>query len=137
MGFDDANTWAMIVTICALALFIEAVFIARTLILRRQKLRWYLLLLFPLGVCAWSIIVASNVITQSGQLYLLTGLHMTYPLFQGLRDQVHQLIVVCQAQIVIIVAVFVLCAVVERKALPHVNEHPLWTRAREWTVRGW
>ena len=135
--FDDANMWAMIVTICALALFIEAVFIARTLILRRQRLRWYLLLIFPLGVCAWSILVASNVITQSGQLYLLTGLHMTYPVFQGLRDQVQQLIVVCQAQIAILVVVFVACAVVERKALPYVNERPLWTRAREWTARGW
>ncbi len=131
MPFDNVNLWSMLVTICALALFIEAVFMARTLILTRRALYWYLLLLVPLAVSAWSIIVATGAITQAGQISLLAHLHLTPVLYQKIQGMLGQLILVCQVQAAITVAVFALCAFIERKALPRFDRPPLWTLARE------
>ncbi|HEY6406409.1 MAG TPA: hypothetical protein VIY29_02965 [Ktedonobacteraceae bacterium] len=114
MFFNDFAFWSLALTLCALALLVEAAGLARGFFVERQAIWKSFLLLLPLAVSAWSFFVAISVWNVYNRFPPI-GIHFSAGLYHSMKMMIVQAITVCQLQVGIAMAVFVLMLFLERK----------------------
>ena len=124
MFLDNLHFWASIAFFCAFALFVEGVLLVRILFLTHQRLRKYLLAMFPLLVSIWSFIVVLNALNVPPPYW--TSLHFSPVLYHMLVTFITQATFVCQILTGIMLIVFIVVLLIEKETLPHVSRPPVW-----------
>ena len=114
MVFYDLSFWLVTLTLCAFALFVETAGLVRGFFVERQAIWKSSLILLPLAVSAWSFLVAIGIWNVYNQ-FPPTGLHLSPAVYHYMRMMITQAIAVCQLQVSIVVAVFILMLFLERK----------------------
>lgn len=102
--------WSIILTIAALALFVEAVALIRFFLMQRRPLWLYLFTLLPLSMSVWSFIVAF----QSPPPPEFFGAHITLAIYRALMAPYISATTYVQRLLVICAVIFVLTLVIER-----------------------
>jgi hypothetical protein len=125
-------------TVAALALFIEAAIMLRTLILGRARAWRYALLGLPLGASILCYLVSMAGLQAYSELEKFpTGSHITVPLWNEIavvRYNFLPLSIVGLLQVILAIVLFLLTLFLEKKLLPRVNQRPLWTVVRRQRV---
>jgi hypothetical protein len=116
---------------CSIALLTEVALLVHVLFVTRQALRWYLLLLVPLNVSIWSFCVAWYTSNKFEYLSQVTHFHLTPAIYHALKEIVAQLVLACQLQTAITIVVFAIMIFMRRIALPHIEQPPVWTLAKD------
>jgi hypothetical protein len=129
MSFMNPNFWLFVVTICSIALLTEVCLLIRMLLMSRQRLWRYLLVMIPVAKCIWSFAVIWYVLNTDYFFLSYTG--MTYAPLRLIREANSQCIHLCQLQVGIIIASFAITLIVERIALPHTNRPPVWSPTKD------
>jgi hypothetical protein len=136
MFLDDLTFWSLTLTMCALALLVEAAGLVRGFFVERQAIWKCSLILLPLAVSIWSFVVAMSAVSVN--IRFPRGIHMSPMAYHAIQMAMSGAITVCQLQVGIVVAVFVLMLFLERKlhlryAYPFLRQarRPilLWTEA--------
>lgn len=124
-------------TISALALFIEAAIVLRTVVLSRSSLARYALPGLPLGASILCYIVAM----AGWQGYYdwrnsMGNTHITLYIWNEMifRFNFLSISIIGLVQSALAVALFVLTLFLEKRLLPRINQRPLWTMVRRQRV---
>jgi hypothetical protein len=127
MNFNNPIDWSFIVTLCSIALFIEATLLVHVLFVTQQAFKWYLLFTLPLIVCIWTFYVAWHISDQFEYHSLVPHIHISGIICHQVASP---LIVACQIQTALIVLTFMIIILVQNVLLPSTNHPPAWTLAR-------
>ncbi len=135
MDFYAPLTWPFILTVCAFVLFMKAMLSLRALIIMRQAWWKYLLVLLPLGVSAWSFVVATHSLDMYWNLLQILPPHGSPYTFDYFWVTVLQAVNASLTQILITLLTLWLTLFLERRAIPRVERTPAWVLARETLLR--
>jgi hypothetical protein len=133
MGFNDPNFWLFVVTICSIALLTEISLLVHMLLMTRQRLWRYLLVMIPMAKCIWSFTV------------IWYALNTAYPFYTGIFFGGNRLVFImiflplvhlCQLQIGIMITSFAILLFLERIALPRTDRPPVWTLTKDRLLPG-
>ncbi len=136
MSFFDPNFWFLVATICSIALLTEASLLVHMLLMTRQRLWRYLLVVIPVAKCIWSFTVIWYALNTAYLLIPYYGYGGIF--FGGIRNfrlffikTISPLDHLCQLQIAIMIASFTIMLLLERIAIPHTNQPPVWTLTKD------
>ena len=130
MHFNDPIFWSFIVTICSIALLTEASLLFHVLFVTRQRFWRYLLVIFPVAVSLWSFAVALDTANKFESLPLVGYVYYGFASYHALKEIIAHLIIACQLQAVITIAVFAAMLILRRIMLPRNGLPPVWTFAK-------
>jgi hypothetical protein len=131
MHFNDPIFWSFIVTLCSIALLTEASLLFHVLFVTRQRFWRYLLVIFPVAVSLWSFAVALDTSNKFESLPLVGYVYYGFASYHALKEIIAHLIIACQLQAVITIAVFAAMLILRRIMLPRTDRPPVWTLAKD------
>ena len=124
-------------TLGVLALFIDAAIILRTLVLMRQALVYYALLLLPLGasILFFFLTLVGWQVYAGFSMYEGSIMGRYNPALRNMLQAtcIHAAIN-SLLELVLLVVVFILTLLLEKKLLPRMSQRPLWTVVRRQRV---
>jgi hypothetical protein len=126
MFLNNLPFWSLTLTMCALALLVEAAGLVRGFFVERQAFWKCSLILLPLAVSIWSFVVAISAVSVN--IRFPRGIHMSPMAYHSIQMAMAGAIIVCLLQVGKVVAVFVLMLFLERKL--HVRYAFFATRSR-------
>ncbi len=113
MPVDELTAWSTLLMFCSLVLFIEAISLARALSDSQRDSGRFFLWLIPLAVSMCSIMVALLGVTLLSNLPA-PFVHMSFSIYQHIRSVLRTALELCQIQVGISIAVFILLLFLER-----------------------
>lgn len=124
--------WSFTLTVCAFVLFVHSLLLMRKLILSQHLSGWKMLVVaLSCLVGIWSMFMAyGGFLTEPNFAGLFVG-HAGPNFYIMFNARIDMAIVSCQVQTVIVVAVFIISAYLERKMFPPVELAPQWVIIRE------
>ena len=113
MPVDDLTVWSILLMFCSLVLFIEAISFARALSDSQRDSRRFFLFLILLAVSMCSIMLAVHTAALASTIPLPLA-HVSMSTMQYIRSVFRTTLEVCQIQVGISIAVFILMLLLER-----------------------
>ncbi len=136
MSFNAPNFWFFVVTMCSIALMTEVSQLVHVLLMTRQRLWGYFLVVIPVAKCIWSFTVVWYALNTEYLLLPYTGIHFSGHDRLVFIRTISPLVHLCQLQIGILIASFTILLFVERIALPRTHQPPVWTLAKDRLLPG-
>ena len=136
MSFNAPNFWFFVVTMCSIALMTEVSLLVHVLLMTRQRLWGYFLVVIPVAKCIWSFTVVWYALNTEYLLLPYTGIHFSGHDRLVFIRTISPLIRLCQLQIGITIVVFAILLFMERIALPRIDQSPVWILAKDRLLPG-
>lgn len=131
MSFNAPNFWLFVVTMCSIAMMTEVSLLVHVLLMTRQRLWGYFLVVILVAKCVWSFTVVWYILNTEYLLLPYTGIHFSGHDGLVFIRTISPLVHLCQLQIGITIVVFAILLFVERIALPRTDQPPIWTLAKD------
>src|SRR5260370_23288751 len=136
MSFNTPNFWLFVVTMCLIALMTEVSLLVHVLLMTRQRLWGYFLVVILVAKCVWSFTVVWYILNTEYLLLPYTGIHFSGHDRLVFIRTISPLVHLCQLQIGITIVVFAILLFVERIALPLTDQPPIWTPPKNRLLSG-
>jgi hypothetical protein len=131
MSFNNPNFWFFVLTICSIALLTEVSLLVHMLLMTRQRLWRYLLVVIPVAKCIWSFTVIWYTLNTAYLLLPYIGIHFSRHNRLVYIRTISPLVHALQLQIGILIASFTIMLFLERIALPRTDQPPVWTLTKD------
>ncbi len=126
MFLNNPYPWFFVVTISSIALLTQVSLPVHMLLMTRRRLWHYLLVVISVAKCIWSFTVVWYALNVAYLLLSYTGIHFSGHYRLLFIKTISPLVHLCQLQIIIMLTSFTIMLILERIALPHTNQSPVW-----------
>src|SRR6266571_186986 len=122
MSFNAPNFWFFVVTMCSIALMTEVSLLVHVLLMTRQRLWGYFLVVIPVAKCIWSFTVVWYALNTEYLLLPYIAIHFSGHNRLVFISTITPFVHLSQLQIGTTIVVFAILLFMERRALPCTDQ---------------